>query len=231
MLPFFLDIIHIRILLALSMLTIASISDIKKREIHDSLWIAFGFVAVLLLFFEPDLPNALKTIGISLIVAPLAIIIWRLGFFGGADALGLITLATLAPAASWSAGFVTPFTTLTNAAILSAGSLLVNVTHNLMAISRHQNIFEGFEETRLKKVIAIFLGYKASNPRYSFSMEKIERGKKKLDLSLRNADHDNFCNTSNTWVTPGLPYILYIAGGFVIQLFFGDIFLKLIVNF
>ena len=231
MLPFFLDISHIRILLALSMLAIASVSDIKKREIHDSLWIAFGSVAVLLLFFEPNIFNALRSVGLSLLIAPLAIFAWRMGFFGGADAFALIVLAALAPGASLSVGLVMPFTTLTNAAILSAASLLVNVAHNLFAISRHQNIFEGFEETRLRKAIAIFLGYRASNPRYSFSMEKIEGNKKKLDLSLHNADHDNFCTASNIWVTPGIPYILYIAGGFVIQLFFGDILLTSIGSF
>ena len=230
MLEFLLDVYNIRILLALIMLTIASLTDVWKREINDILWIAFGAVAVVLIFFEPNLINTLKAIGVSLIIAPLALVIWRIGIFGGADALGLIVLAALAPHVSLSGNFITPFTTLTNAAILSAIPILINMIRNLIAMSNHENIFEGFDETKLKKTLAIFLGYRARAPKYSFSIEKKEGGSKKLDFSLRNVENDQFCNTSNTWVTPGIPYMLYITSGFVVQLLFGDIVFNAISN-
>lgn len=224
----FSDINNLRILSALVMLAIASTLDIWKREIHDVLWIVFGVIAVILIVFSPEPLEVLKTTGISLIIAPLAIVIWRIGVFGGADAFGLIVLAALSPQMSISGNIVTPFTTLTNAAILSITPIFVNVVRNFIAISKHENIFEGFEETRLKKTLAMFFGYRARNPKYSFPIERKEGNSKKFDFSLKHAENEQFCNTLNTWVTPGIPYMVYIAAGFVVQLLFGDIIFNII---
>jgi len=223
MFEFIFDIYNIRILSALAMLSIATTIDIWKREIHDILWIVFGAISIVLIFFEPNITNSVINIGISLIVAPVALLIWRVGIFGGADALGLIVLAALAPQLSLSGNTVTPLTTLTNAIIISIAPIFLNLFRNLIAISRHRNIFEGFEETRLKKISALFLGYRAKNPKYSFSIEKIEGNHKKIDFSFHHAENTKFCDKLDTWVTPGMPYILYITAGFVVQLLFGDI--------
>ena len=228
---FFLDIYNIRILLAIVMLSIASTIDVWKREINDVLWIGFGAVAIVLIFFEPDLIGALKGIGISLIIVPIALVIWRLGIFGGADALGLIVLAALAPQVSLSENLITPFTTLTNAALLSVIPVFTNVIRNIMALLNHKNIFEGFEETRSKKVLAIFLGYRAKNPKYGFPIETMVGIRKKLDFSLKHAEKTEFCNKPDTWITPTIPYILYITAGFAIQLIFGDVILNALSNF
>ncbi len=222
------DITSLRILLALAMLSIATVLDIWKREINDILWIIFGAAAAVLIFFSPNPLDSLKNTGISLIVAPIAIIIWRTGIFGGADALGLIALAALSPQLSFTTNTVTPFTTLTNAAIISITPIFVNLIRNLIAIANHKNIFEGFEETQTKKTLAMFFGYRARNPKYSFSIERKEGKLKKLDFSFRHAENDQFCNTSDTWVTPGTPYMVYITAGFVIQLLFGDIVFHII---
>jgi preflagellin peptidase FlaK len=223
MFGFSFDTENLRILLALVMLLVASFYDVWKREINDILWIAFGIVSVVLIFFEPDLLFALRGVGISLIIAPIALIIWRVGMFGGADALGLIVLAALAPHATLSQSQITPFTTLTNAAILSTAPIFLNLIRNMIAISRHQDIFSGFEETKRNKLIAMFLGYRAKNPKHSFSIEKIEGNHKKLDFSFRNAEQSEFNSGSDVWVTPGIPYMIYITAGFVVQIIFGDI--------
>ena len=223
MVELFSDLNNLRILAALAMLAIASTLDIWKREIHDILWIVFGVIAVILIVFSPMPFEVLKTTGISLIIAPLAIVIWRIGVFGGADAFGLIVLAALFPQMSISGNIVTPFTTLTNAAILSITPIFVNVVRNIIAMSKHENIFEGFEETKLKKTLAVFFGYRARNPKYSFPIERKEGNSKKFDFSLKHAENTQFCDTSNTWVTPGIPYMVYITAGFVVQLLFGDI--------
>lgn len=227
MLELFLDIYYLRIVLAIVMLSIASIIDVWKREINDILWITFGAAAVVLIFFESDLVNILTHIGISMIIAPIALVIWRLGIFGGADAFGLIVLAALAPQATLSENLVTPISTLTNAAILSVIPIFVNVIRNLIALLNHKNIFEGFDETRTKKTLAIFLGYRAKNPKYGFPLETMRGDHKKLNFSLHNAENAKFCDKPDTWITPGIPYILYISGGFIVQLFFGDIILNL----
>jgi preflagellin peptidase FlaK len=225
---FLFEINNIRIMLALIMLSIATTFDIWKREINDVLWIIFGAIAVILIFFEPNIDEFILNIGISLIIVPIALLIWRVGIFGGADAFGLIVLAALAPQLSLSENLVTPLTTLTNAVIISIVPILLNVFRNLFELSKHKNIFEGFQENRFKKISAIFLGYRAKNPKYSFSIERIEGEHKKIDFSFHHAENSEFCTKPDTWVTPGIPYILYITVGFVVQILMGDIILTII---
>jgi len=218
------DITLARMGLAIVMLGIATIIDIKKREIHDSLWLVFGGISVILLIFEPNLENALVTVGFSLIVAPFVLLVWRFGLFGGADALGIIVLASLAPMLTLSENMVTPFTVVLNSALLSVIPLLFNFIKNLISLAKNEDIFEGFNESQFKKIFAMFIGFKAKNPKYCFSIEQTIDNEKKLDLRIQNSDKTEFCSKSNSWVTIGLPYMMFIFGGFLIQLFFGDIF-------
>src|SRR5512143_2294204 len=109
----------VRIIAAFVMLGLASFFDLKKREINDILWIGFSGLSILLIFLSPDIWTSFRIVGVSLIVAPVALVLWRLGIFGGADAFCLIVLASLAPMITINTSQITPFSTLTNAAILS----------------------------------------------------------------------------------------------------------------
>jgi len=220
----------IGIILALTMLIIGSIIDIWKREIHDYYWIGFGIVGFLLIFINSNVLPYLLNIGIALIIAPFVIFIWRIGLFGGADAFALIALAVIAPMATLSENPVTPFTSLSNTVVLFVIPFFVNVFRNLTSIAKHENIFEGFEESRFKKICAMLIGYKAENPKFCFAIEKTEKGKKKINLTFHHAENQEYCTTPNTWITPGIPYLLLITGGFIMQLLWGDIILGLIIK-
>ena len=221
------DIIHIRILLALVMLSSATIIDIRKREVSDLMWIIFGVIAGILIFFEPNLIEAAFGVGFSLIVAPLVLILWRFGLFGGADALGLIVFAALAPMATLSNSAISPFSILVNSALLSVSPMIFNFIRNSILILRKQDIFHDFEETKSKKIFAMFLGFRSKNPKYSFSLERQVGKKKRLNIALHHSDTAEYCTTPDTWVTPGLPFMIFILGGFIIQLLFGDVILGL----
>jgi preflagellin peptidase FlaK len=212
--------------LALVMLIVGSIIDVWKREIHDYYWIGFGSVGFLLVFLSSDLISDLLTIGFALIIAPFVILIWRIGLFGGADAFALVALAVIAPMATISENPVTPFTALSNAGVLFIIPFLINVMRNIIAQIRGEHIFEGFDESTGKKLAAILMGYKAKNPKFGFAIEKIENGKKKLDLVIHHSENQEFCTKPNTWITPGIPYLLLITGGFIIQILYGDILLS-----
>ena len=214
---------QLRIILALGMLGYASYTDVVKREISDYVWVVFGVLAAVMLIFEPNLTESLVNIGISLIVAPVAIIIWRIGLFGGADAFAIIVLAALVPQITLSEGTVTPFTILTNAVLISISPLFFNFFRNIIELAKKNNIFEGFNEPASKRIMAMFLGYRAKNPRYGFSIEKKAGKHKKLNLVLHHAEYAEFCNTPNTWITPGVPYLLFITAGFIVQLLYGDV--------
>lgn len=220
----------IRIILAFSMLSLATVIDIRKREINDILWIGFAGIAVLLFFLNGDIWKTFVLTAISLIIAPIALLIWRLGVFGGADALCLIVLSALAPMSTLGTFQITPFTTLTNAALLSIIPIFINIARNVSAILRGTDIFKGLDASRLDKVIAFCVGYRARNPKYSFSIEKIDGSSKKLDFSFKHAEKTDFSTTSDTWVTPGIPYLIYITAGFVIQIFYGDIIFNMIYS-
>ena len=209
--------------LALVMLILGSVIDVWKREIHDYYWIVFGGAGFFLVFLRSDILSNLLLTGFALIIAPFVILIWRIGLFGGADAFALIALAVIAPMATLTDNPVTPFTALSNAAILFVIPFLINITRNMIAQIKGENIFDGFDESTPKKIIASLMGYKAKNPRFGFAIEKTEKGKKKLDLAIHHAENQEFCTKPNTWITPGIPYLLLITGGFVIQLFYGDI--------
>jgi preflagellin peptidase FlaK len=155
---------------------------------------------------------------------------WRIGLFGGADAFALIALAVIAPMATINENIITPFTTLSNAAILFLVPFLINVIRNIISQSKGENIFDGFDENVGKKMAAILIGYKAKNPKFGFAIEKTEDGKKKFDLAFHHAENQEFCTTPNTWITPGIPYLLLITGGFILQLFYGDILLSRILS-
>jgi len=216
--------------LALAMLIIGSAIDIWKREIHDYYWIVFGSVGFLLIFINSDILSYLLNIGIALIIAPFVIFIWRIGLFGGADAFALIALAVIAPMATLSENPVTPFTSLSNAAILFIVPFCINLLRNVISIVKHENIFEGFEESKFKKIGAMLIGYKAKNPKFCFSIEKIEKGRKKINLTVHHAENEEYCTKPNTWITPGIPYLLLITGGFIMQLLYGDLLLSFFIK-
>lgn len=207
------------------MLAVASVIDIKNREVPDMLWIVFGIVAVVMVFFEDGMIESLTLIAYSMILVPFVLLIWRFGFFGGADALSLIVLAGLAPLATFGANVVTPFTTFSNAALFMTLLVPINLVRNVFAMLNHENIFYGFKESKPRKIMAMFFGFRSKNPKFSFSIEKMEGSHKKFDFSFHHADTEPFCSSSKTWVTPGVPFILFITAGFVIQLFFGDVIL------
>jgi preflagellin peptidase FlaK len=218
---------QIRIVLAIAMLGIATASDIRKREINDIIWIVFGAIGAILIPFAGNLNDELLKIGISMIIAPIALIIWRFGLFGGADAFALIVLAVLAPNMTLVGGTITPFTILTNAVIMSIVPLFINAIRNTILIARKVDIFEGFDETRGRKILAMFIGYRAANPKFGFSIEQKNGKRKKLNLSMHHAEHAAFCEKKDTWITPGVPYMIFIFAGFVIQLIYGDIIFSL----
>lgn len=218
----------VRIVIAMVMLGLASVIDLRKREINDVLWMCFAGVAIFLLFFSPNIWNELRTIGLALIVAPIALVLCRFGIFGGADALCLIVLAGIAPMSSVAQGQISPFTTLANASILTVIPLFMNLCRNSISIIRGNDIFNGIEESDAKKLLAMFVGYRTNNPKYSFCIEQVVDGKRRLDFSPKHAENTSFYHGSDVWVTPGLPYVLYITGGFIIQIMYGDLILNFI---
>lgn len=206
------------------MLIGATIFDMKNREVHDYWWIIFGVIASGMFLLQINNLDFLNTLILSMVfLVPISLALWYFGLFGGADAFALIVLSALAPLATLFDQQVSPITIFVNASLVALIPIGFNALTNLKKILNQENIFEGFDESRVKKIIACFLGTKQKSPKYSFSIEKRTNDFREFDFSIHHAEKSDFCTRQNSWVSPGLPFMLYITFGFVLQLIFGDV--------
>lgn len=225
----------IRVAAASSMFAIAVFFDLKTREIRDVLWIVFGAVAavIFVLDLSSTLENGLNIVLSVALASAISYGIYRSGLFGGADMLALITFAGILPLFDGSfAGLqgtiihpFAPIVVLTNAVILSIAGVVFNVARNLVQFSRdRREFFSGLEhEPPYKKVLAIIVGHKSKDPKFAFPLEKTEDGKRFLDFTIRPAETADFESRKDVWVSSGVPYLVYLAGGFIIMVVLGDI--------
>lgn len=178
--------------------------------------------------------------GRSIIVTTAPSSNFTFGLYGGADAKALIVLAVVLPYFQPRVGLyaIAPVIILTNGILLSmflpGGLFLLNVTR----LVRSQPIFEGFREPAYRKILACLLGYKsAGKPRgFQFSMERNvvqEQSNPSLSNSLtKKFDftfmQDEFETKPGTWVTPGIPLLVFFAAGFIALLAYGDLVIGLV---
>jgi preflagellin peptidase FlaK len=219
-----------RLAASVAMLSLAGASDLRSRSVSDWLWVAFGAVAIAL--YAVDMPDNLLLAAISIAVAGIvSFVVYRLGLFGGADSLALFVLALLVPnysgLLSGNASPLFPLAVFVNALALSAGQVFVNVARNLFSLSRGRDLFMGFEgETGARKALAFMVGYRsASSP--SFFSFPIEAGdgarRRRFDFMPKRAETAQYEKGGDVWVTPGLPFLLYLTAGLLVAIFFGDL--------
>jgi preflagellin peptidase FlaK len=241
--------LELRIAICACMLAIASILDIKSREIPDKVWLIFGgFGAILTAIELLDTPSSSRTafsihyaIGIAL-MSCIGYATYRTCLFGGADPKALVAIAVILP--TYSAGLFAfhdfaAISILSNALVVSTTAMLYNVVRNSIAVARGVPIFEGMGEGRVKRALAFAVGFPSSSPsRYVFAMEAVDdSGNRKFRFNPAN--YDDFAPSEQwqhkeeneepkrrkrTWVTPALPFIVYIGIGFAINLMVGDLF-------
>lgn len=219
---------ELRIALALGMLSLASAWDLRSRSVSDWLWIAFGVAAVAMYALDvpalEELPMLLLGLGI---VSGIAFAAYRTGLFGGADALGVIVLAALIPQygggymLAGEPGLLFPLTVFTNALLISALQVVANVARNLPSLRR--GLFEGFEqESGSKKAVAFLIGYRATNPRFAFPIESAGP-ERRFDFAFKDAETADYESRRGVWVTPGIPFLVYLLAGLVVSILFGDL--------
>jgi preflagellin peptidase FlaK len=176
----------VRIGLSLSFLTYSSWSDLKSREVSNTVWKVFAPLALLvtstqflfyppysrfLLLSNPDATaSAFVNYGISFaITSVFSVALFYVGAFGGADAKALMCIALALPVPpdlysplSGFVSFVFPITIFSNGVIVAALSLFYALFRNLIwKLRTHQDLFEGYEnEGFSRKILALLCGYK-----------------------------------------------------------------------
>lgn len=235
-----LAIITINYVVAAIMLLFTSYLDLKKREVEDKIWLIFGGMGVLLQIYEVSTGQTVLVqllIGVGL-AALVGMGLFFFGFYGGADGKALIVLGLLVPHFIPHVGLysIAPLMILTNGVLISILLPLGLLIYNLSMILRKKPIFEGFDEPLHRKILASILGYKQTGkPReFQFSMEKdtvSDSGTllaRKFDFSLMR---DDFETKSGTWVTPGIPLLVFFTVGYFLLLTYGDLVIGLIQFF
>lgn len=217
------------------MLLYTSYLDLKKREVEDTVWLSFAIAGGVLQAYEILTgQTGLIQLGVSIgLAAAIGMGLYFFGFYGGADGKALIVLAILIPIFVPHTHLydIAPLIVLTNGVLISICLPVLILAVNLTRLLRKKPIFEGFCEPAYRKLLACFLGYKQTGkPRdFQFIMEKSVSSDgtsfKMFDFSMT---HDDFETRSGTWVTPGIPLLVFFTIGYFVMLTYGDLVIGLI---
>ena len=139
-----------------------------------------------------------------------------------------------------------PITIFCNAVLLAALSVFYAITRNYLWKDRTgKRLFEGFEkESKWRKVLTILCGYKVEAAKlekggYFYPLEDVHVGEtgeieRKLIVMPKDEKREEVIERilnaarrgklpKEVWVTPGLPFLIFITAGFIVALIFGDI--------
>jgi len=230
---------EIKVLITLVILIKASIYDWKFREIPDSLWIiliafAIPLNAIQYIFF-PHNYNLLFLIIQFIIVLGITIIMLFLGF-GGADIKALIALSIMFPIYP----NVWIFPLLNEGFGIFALSVLSNSLLVAPAIALGL-FFRNVLRREKGKIIYYFIGYKVdvdNIPKFHNLLEYIDENGKIVrvikavepddEMLNRLKDAKNKGVIDKVWVTPALPFLIFMTAGFVVAIVLGDLIVEII---
>lgn len=221
----------LRLIIGVSILFYASYTDIKTRRASNLLWLIMGIAGCLILAVE-YFNGGLEGKEIQLIFIPIMIGLVYLLFqlrliFGGADAKALMAIAILVPLQPmiydlpiWGKSYMPAvWTIFSNSIILF---LLIPISLFFYNIGK-KNI----------KLPYCFIGYKMSvkkaREKFVWPLEKIVDGKSKFVYMPKDFDVDNEFDEfekqgiKEIWVTPKIPFMIPLLGGFIVAFIFGDI--------
>lgn len=244
-----------RIFVCLSFLIYASWSDYKTREVSNKVWVVFGPLALALtgfqfLVYSTQPIEFVTTYVLSFaITSGLAITVFYVGGFGGADAKAFMCIALALPVypsylLPRPTGFISPLfpiSIFTNSVLLGALTVFYALFRNLLWVIRNkESIFEGLQtESVGRKIVALISGYKINISKlekgHMFPLEDIninEEGEKERKLLAfpKYEEREDIISRIKenmqkewVWATPGLPLLIFITTGLVIALTYGDI--------
>lgn len=249
----------VKIGLSLVLLSYASWHDYRKREVPNEVWMLLAPSGLLLTLSQISMASQgslITLLALSfLTVTGIALALFYLGLFGGADAKALICLSLILPFPPASLrpllGMISPFFPLSifdNAILTSALTTVGIMAYNLTwSIKTGEKLFEGLEdEASWKKFLALITGYKVEPTKFGKkphlipleSLTKEENGRITRHLRvligvndeekvMENLDRFSEKWKGRIWATPSLPFIIFITFGLVLTLFLGDAILWL----
>jgi len=228
----------IKVILAIPFLIYACKVDLKERKVPDRVWRYMLLIFLPVVFVEYILThfNLIFAIVQFAFIYSLSYILFRLGMWGGADAKALMVLSASFPVFPEisalplvNKGFgILAFSTLSNSVIFSPAVVIYVFLRNLKSGLKNGN------------PIYYFTGYQVDAdkiPRFHNLLEFIEEGKlvrvnkgkepdEKMLMELRNTKIAG--KIDKVWVTPGLPFLVFITAGFLISVIIGDVLFEFV---
>lgn len=238
---------------SLGFLGFAALRDLKSREVEDQVWTLYGplglGLTVARLLYDH---GSLKPVSASiLLTSTIALLMFYLGLFGGADAKAFICLSLANPVWPLSKpalGWIHPIYPLAvfyNTYLLAVTVVLYTLARNIRYMLRRGRLFQGFEAVSpMSKLLAILTGYKVNlkelEKGYLYPMEKIMDGKRRFTLLFdAEADREELLKEfrreyesyeiQEAWATPGLPLLVFAFLALLFTGLLGDILAKSIL--
>ncbi len=209
---------------AVAMLAGAAVSDLRTRRVPNRYWLPF--IAAAALFVADDITTGERARMIELAMAGILCTIFyglfRLRAYGGADAKALMVLAFLVPAAPTGVPVVL--------GALLVGSLCIVLFPVVLTLA---NALQGNVQFP-----AMFLGIPmsldAARDRKVWPMQDVEDGQLVwrywrmvgVDAAAR-IDRLQSAGVERTWVTPKIPYLLFVGAGLAATLLWDPLALLL----
>jgi preflagellin peptidase FlaK len=226
--------------------------DLRERRVPNRFWklmllSALPIVFIELLILHPDLYALFFALIKFILMFGLAIGLYYAGAYGGADAKALIVLSLIFPfypsikfqllsLPILNSGFgVFAFSTLSNSVIAAPGLVIILFIRNLLK--------EGLKGLK-GNLFYYFIGYRvdAMNfPKFHNLLEYVD-SKGKVVRLRRGVEPDEEIlyrlkkayekgKIKKIWVTPGLPFLVFITAGYLISIFLGNLLFEIVLIF
>jgi preflagellin peptidase FlaK len=240
------------LIVSLGVLIVASLSDLKTREVSNRFWIIYAPIAAALFIgrvvFAPDTAVILLVSAGATIV--VAFLLFQFGVMGGADSKALMCIALALPVAPaflsplWQAPlnfYPFPIAILVNSFLLSISMMFILLGKNVLSrSSASKGLFQGFEkESILRKALVLLTSYKTSfnvlqTSSHLYPAEQValhlvssvDEERDKLVAGLQGYK-DQGLFSDGVWVTPGLPHLVFLTASLIATVVIGDLLMWL----
>ncbi len=233
----------LKFILVLGFLVYACKLDVESRIVPNRVWKYMLIITLPIVIFQivteplPQLFYMLAGIQV-LIVISLAYLLYYIGAYGGADAKAIMCLSIIFPFYPTFNGFPIlnfgfgsfAFSTLANSVIAAPALLVGMFIRNL--------VVEGVGD--LKGNLLYYLtGYKAkvdSLPKFHNLLEYVDEDGKLIRVKRAVEPNEELIERlrrekiETVWVTPALPFLVFITAGYVAAFFLGDLLYLFISN-
>ncbi len=224
----------IRFGIAILMLVVASISDLRTRRVPNHYW-SF-FVAMALVFIVHDLSQGghsmqslMLAYGLALGLTALWYGLWYFGSFGGADAKGLMVLVWLLP---WPNHPMVPVPPALDA--VTNGTLMVLVLPLLFLLT---NIARGALRFPAA-LLGVPMSLEAARAKQVWPMERVDsegrltmRYWSRIGADMGQVYRDlQLAGVQRVWTTPKVPFMVPLLMGLLVAIFHGNLILHLLLR-